>query len=88
MMWNNVPIGSFISSRLNNFIKHIFVDQDDVFAGQHMRRIQAKWDRLTTLDLVQIKTKAQLIARLEEQYGMTHDVAAEDVEIWSSDRRS
>ncbi len=64
------------------------IDHNDIFAGRAMRDIQAKWDRLTMSDLVQIKTKAQLIARLGEQYGMTHDVAAEDVEIWGSDRRS
>ena len=52
-----------------------------------MRHIQAKWDRLTISDLAQIKTKAQLIARLEEQYGMSHEVAARDVAIWGSDRR-
>ena len=69
-------------------MNHISVDQGDIFAGEHMRHIQAKWDRLTMSDLVQIKTKAQLIVRLEEQYGMTHEVAAEDVEIWGSDRRS
>ena len=69
-------------------MNHISVDQGDIFAGEHMRHIQGKWDRLTMSDLVQIKTKAQLIACLEEHYGMTHDEAAEDVEIWGSDRRS
>ncbi len=67
---------------------HAPIDDNDIFAGRAMRDIQAKWDRLTMSDLVQIKTKAQLIARLEEQYGMAHDVAAEDVEIWGSDWRS
>lgn len=66
---------------------HAPIDDNDIFAGRLMRDIQAKWDRLTMSDLVQIKTKAQLIARLEEQYGMSHEAAAEDVEIWGSDRR-
>ncbi len=66
---------------------HGSVDQTNIFAGRHMRHIQAKWDRLTMSDLAQIKTKAQLISRLEEQYGMSHEVAAQDVEIWGSDRR-
>jgi hypothetical protein len=57
------------------------------FAGRHMRDAQAKWDRLTVSDLHQIRTKAQLIARVQERYCLPHEVAAEDVEIWGLDRR-
>ncbi|MBB4039370.1 hypothetical protein GGR34_001012 [Microvirga flocculans] len=52
-----------------------------------MREVQAKWNRLSMSDLVQIKTKAELIARVEERYGLPHDVAVQDIEIWASDRR-
>ena len=62
-------------------------DDDDIFAGRHMRDAQAKWDRLSMSDLAQIKTKAQLIARVEERYVLPHEVAAQDVEIWGLDRR-
>ncbi|MFL4991887.1 MAG: hypothetical protein ACJ8CF_15425 [Microvirga sp.] len=51
-----------------------------------MREVQAKWDRLSMSDLAQIKTKADLIARVQEQYGLDREVAAQDVEIWNSDR--
>ena len=51
-----------------------------------MREAQAKWGRLTESDLAEIRTKAQLIARVEERYSLPHDVAAEDVEIWGLDR--
>ena len=60
---------------------------DNIFAGRHMRDAQAKWDRLSMSDLAQIKTKAQLIARVEERYVLPHEVAAQDVEIWGLDRR-
>jgi len=63
-------------------------NDDNIFAGRHMRDAQAKWDRLSMSDLAQIKTKAQLIAQVEERYGLPHDVAAEDVEIWRLDRHS
>jgi hypothetical protein len=59
---------------------------DHIFAGRHMREVQAKWDRLSMSDLANIKTKAELIARVQEQYGLTREVAAQDVEIWNSDR--
>ncbi|MBO1905103.1 hypothetical protein KHP60_11255 [Microvirga sp. 3-52] len=52
-----------------------------------MREIQAKWDRLSMSDLAQIKTKAELIDRVQEQYGLDREVAAQDVEIWNSDRQ-
>ncbi len=68
-------------------MKHSSIDHTSIFAGRQTRHIQAKWDRLTMSDLAQIKTKAQLISRLEEQYGMSHEVAIQDVEIWGSNRR-
>ena len=60
---------------------------DNIFAGRHMRDAQAKWDRLSMSDLAQIKTTAQLIARVEERYVLPHEVAAQDVEIWGLARR-
>jgi len=53
-----------------------------------MRDVQAKWNRLSMSDLSQIKTKAELIDRIQEQYSLAREVAAQDVEIWRSDRRS
>ena len=57
---------------------------DDIFAGRHMRDAQAKWDRLSMSDLAQIKTKAQLIARVEERMCCLMKWTAQDVEIWRS----
>ncbi|MFL4998728.1 MAG: hypothetical protein ACJ8DB_09890 [Microvirga sp.] len=62
------------------------IQDDHIFAGRNMREVQAKWDRLSMSDLAQIKTKADLIARVQEQYGLDREVAAQDVEIWNSDR--
>ena len=62
------------------------IKDDQIFAGRNMREVQAKWDRLSMSDLAQIKTKAELIDRVQEQYGLDREVAAQDVEIWNSDR--
>jgi hypothetical protein len=62
------------------------IQDDQIFAGRNMREVQAKWDRLSMSDLAQIKTKAELIARVQEQYGLDREVAAQDVEIWNSER--
>ena len=68
-------------------MSHITCDQDShIFDGQPMRKVQAKWDRLSMSDLAQIRTKAQLISRVEERYRLPHEVAAQDVEIWNLDR--
>jgi hypothetical protein len=64
-----------------------FKQESNPFAAHHMKDAQAKWERLTTSDLAQVKTKAQLIARVQERYCLPHEVAAEDVEIWALDRR-
>jgi hypothetical protein len=57
-----------------------------IFNGRPMRQIQAKWGRLSMSDLAQISTREQLIATLEERYGLPIGVAERDVEIWRLDR--
>jgi hypothetical protein len=60
---------------------------EDIFAGRNIRNVQAKWERLSMSDLARIKTKAQLIACVEERYGLPPELAAQDVETWNRDRR-
>lgn len=59
-----------------------------IFDGRPMRQVQAKWSRLSLSDLAQIKTEDQLIATVEERYGLPIWIAARDVEIWRQDRHS
>ena len=59
-----------------------------IFDGRPMRKIQARWSRLSMADLAQIKTEDQLIATVEERYSLPSGVAARDVEIWRLDRHS
>jgi hypothetical protein len=56
-------------------------------ADGHMHAAQAKWDRLTQSDLAQIRTKRDLVARIEERYSLPHEQAVNDVELWMSDKR-
>ena len=60
---------------------------DDVgilsIAEGHMRAAQAKWSRLTENDVSEIRTKDDLIAKVEERYSLPHSVAAQDVELWA-----
>ena len=60
---------------------------DDVgilnIADGDMRAAQAKWCRLTESDISEIRTKDDLIAKVEERYGLPHGVAAQDVELWA-----
>jgi hypothetical protein len=62
---------------------------DDVLhiTERHMKAAQAKWDRLTTADLSGIKTRSQLVGRVEERYSLAHEQAARDVELWASDKQ-
>jgi hypothetical protein len=56
-------------------------------ADGHMHAAQAKWERLTQGDLAQIRTKRDLVARVEERYSLPHEQAVNDVELWASDKR-
>ena len=53
----------------------------------HMQAAQAKWERLTEADLSGVRTKRDLIARVEERYSLPREQASADVEIWASDKR-
>jgi hypothetical protein len=69
-------------------MSNVQLEQDNTpFATHHLKDAQARWERLTPSDLAQVKTKAQLIARVQERYCLPHEVAAEEVEIWALDRR-
>ena len=56
------------------------------FEDGHMQAAQAKWDRLTPSDYAAIRTKRDLIARVEERYSLDHERAIRDVELWASDK--
>ena len=56
-------------------------------ADGHMQAAQAKWSRLTETDLCAVRTKRDLVARVEECYGLPREEAARDVEAWASDKR-
>jgi hypothetical protein len=60
---------------------------DDVgilnIADGRMRAAQAKWSRLTEHDVSEIRTKDDLISKVEERYSLPHGVAAQDVELWA-----
>ncbi|HYF56210.1 MAG TPA: hypothetical protein VEA41_18290 [Salinarimonas sp.] len=45
---------------------------------------QAKWDRLTQVDLAGVRTEADLVAAVEQRYGLPQKQAADDVAIWAS----
>ena len=60
---------------------HAILDGDG-----HMQAAQAKWERLTEADLKGVRTKRDLIARVEERYSLPHKQASADVDIWASDK--
>ena len=52
----------------------------------HMQAAQAKWERLTAADLRGVRTKRDLVARVEARYSLGHEQASADVEIWACDK--
>ena len=49
----------------------------------HMRAAQAKWGRLSQDDLTRIRSKHDLITRVQERYSLPHWQAMQDVERWA-----
>jgi len=66
----------------------IEAEANAILAGDgHRQAARAKWDRLTEADLNGVRTKRDLIARIEERYRLPHEQASADVEIWTSGKR-
>ena len=64
--------------------------QDDgilFIKARHMQAAQAKWDRLSTDDLLHITDQDQLIDRVSERYSLPREQAEKDVAIWVSDKQ-
>lgn len=45
--------------------------------------VQSRWDRLTTVETMGIRTTSELIERVEESYSLSHEQATRDVEFWA-----
>ena len=52
-----------------------------------MQALQAKWSRLTQVDLSEIRSKDDLAARVGRRYSLSPEIARKDVEIWAADLR-
>jgi hypothetical protein len=48
---------------------------------------QATWTRLTTADLLGIRTTSEIIERVEERYSLSHEQSTREVEFWALDKQ-
>ncbi|MGH6923123.1 MAG: hypothetical protein ACRED5_05070 [Propylenella sp.] len=53
--------------------------------SRYLSAAQAKWERLTASDYAGITNVGGLIAAVVERYGLPHDQARVDVELWLKD---
>jgi hypothetical protein len=53
----------------------------------HMQAVQAKWGRLSQVDLLEIRTRDDLAARVGRRYSLSPELARKDVDIWAAERR-
>ena len=66
----------------------IEAEADAILDGDgHRLAAQVTWERLTQADLDGVRTKRDLIARVQERYGVPREQASADVEVWASDKR-
>ena len=48
---------------------------------------QAQWLRLTSLELIGVRTTSELIERVEERYSLPQEQATREVEYWALDKQ-
>ena len=66
----------------------IEAEADAILDGDgHRQAAQVTWERLTQADLNGVRTKRDLIARVEERYGVPREQASSAVELWASGKR-
>ena len=44
---------------------------------------QSRWDWLTMVEMMGIRTTSELIGKVEESYSLSHEQATRDVEFWA-----
>lgn len=49
--------------------------------------MRARWDRLTALEVLGIRTLLELIEKVEESHSLSHEQATRDVEFWALDKQ-
>lgn len=49
--------------------------------------MRARWDRLTALEVLGMRTPSELIEKVEERYSLSHEQATRDVEFWALDKQ-
>jgi hypothetical protein len=47
----------------------------------------AAWLRLTAAELSGVRTRSELIGRVEERYSLSREQATRDVEFWALDKQ-
>jgi hypothetical protein len=49
--------------------------------------MRSKWDRITLIETMGVRTTLKFIETVEESYGLLHQQATRDVEFWALDRQ-
>lgn len=52
-----------------------------------LQMMRSRWDRLTAVETMGIRTSSELIGKVEESYSLSHEQATRDVEFWALDKQ-
>jgi len=75
------------NSRFMFDLQHYRKSDDPGLTLHAQPMMRAKWDRLTTLEVLGIRTPSELIEKVEESYSLSHEQATRDVEFWALDKQ-
>ena len=49
--------------------------------------MRSRWDRLTMLEMMGIRTTSELVGKVEESYNLSREQATREVEFWALDKQ-
>jgi hypothetical protein len=76
-----------LSSRFMFDIKNYRRCDGPGLAPPFVSAAQVQWLRLTSPELIGVRTTSELIERVEESYGLPHEQATREVEYWALDKQ-
>ncbi len=76
-----------LNSRFMFDLQHYRASGSPGLALHVMPMAQSRWDWLTMVEVMRIRTTSELIKKVEESYSLSHEQATRDVEFWALDKQ-
>ncbi|MEZ0167874.1 hypothetical protein [Microvirga sp. TS319] len=76
-----------LNSRFMSDLRHYQARDGPGLTLHALPMMWSRWDRFTMVEMTGIRTLSELIEKVEESYGLTHEQATRDIEFWALDKQ-